>query len=117
MAYRLVYVTAPYSGDRANLARARRWLHWCWRTYPGHGFLAPWIDACEALPETPENRAAGLRFDAEVIALADEVWLVGDRVSVGMAHERDAAIKAGIAVRDMTAIGPEPPDDLNAAVA
>lgn len=75
----LVYVAHAYGGDPANLARARRWLTWAWRKHIGtHGFMAPWIDACEAVPETQANREAGLAFDCECVALCDEMWLVED---------------------------------------
>lgn len=111
---KLVYLSHCYSGDPANLDRAKRWFRWAWLTHPDTGFVADWILACEVLGESPELRARGLAFDAELIALVDALWLVGGHVSPGMAHERDAAVRAGIPVRDFTALGPEPPDILPA---
>jgi hypothetical protein len=101
----LVYLAHPYGGFLGNLARARRWLRWAWQNHPEYNFLAPWIDACFCLPETPENRAQGLAFGTQIVGLCDELWLVGGAISVGMRAEMQAAKR----VVDLTHLGPEPP--------
>ena len=107
---RLIYVAHPYSGNRANLERARRWLAWLWRDSPPDvGYVADWIFACEILPETPENRARGLAFDAALVSVCDEFVMVGGTISPGMHREHMAARAAGLRIFDLTHLGPEPP--------
>ncbi len=93
-----------------NCDRARRWLAWALREHPQMAFCVPWLPYMDALPEDGgENRARGLRDVSAMAARCDEVWLVGGRVSRGMAQERDAAHAAGRLVVDMTGLGDEPP--------
>lgn len=114
---KLVYLAHPLGaptpeGISANRDRARRWLAWAWKhTAPDIGFVADWILCTEALPETPENRERGLRFDVAVVGRCDEMWLVGGRISAGMELEAKAAADAGLPVRDLTALGDEPPKE------
>lgn len=105
------YVAHPYGGDPANLTRARRWLHWCIRWFPGRAFLAPWLEECAGGPETPEGRELGLEHDRAIVRLCDEVWWVGGRVSEGMMVEARTLWDywREPCVRDLTGIGAEPP--------
>lgn len=106
---RLVYLAHPYGGNPENLARAKRWLAWAIREYPGCAFVANWILEGELFPETPEERKAGLRRDEAVLARCDELWLVGGEVSPGMEAEAQAAMRNGVHVHDRHYLGKEPP--------
>jgi hypothetical protein len=97
-------------GITANLARARRWFKWLLETFPNVDFGANWILWCESLDDmNPEHRARGLAFDDEEIKRMDGFWMVGGRVSSGMARGRDLALSLGKPVVDLTALGEEPP--------
>ncbi len=105
----VVYVAHPYGGDPANLARARRWVRWLNREFfPRYAFIAPWIDVCDGVPETPWNRTAGIAFASREVAKADELWMVGGRVSDGMKDEAEAARFAQLPVRSFVCLGHEP---------
>jgi hypothetical protein len=92
-----------------NCDRARRWLSWAIRTYPDVAFAMPWLPYVDVLPDQGDSRARGLRDDVAMALRCDEIWLVGGRVSRGMAQERDAMAAAGKGVVDLTDLGPEPP--------
>jgi hypothetical protein len=104
---RTIYVAHPMGG-KADLRRATRWVCWIYRNHPGVVAIAPddgGDELLEAEDPDPAKRETALRKVATVARLADEVWLVGGRVTEAM---RRAAV-AGRAVRDMTELGPEPP--------
>lgn len=90
----------------ANRARAQRWCSWAARQ--GVSPCATWI-VLSAWDETPENRALGLACDFAAIERCDELWLVGGRVSPGMAAEAEHARQHGVVVVDLTHMGEEPP--------
>lgn len=110
---RLIYLAHPVSGDvPGNLARAKRWLAWANRTCgPDAYVIAPWIANIEAGEDDadPAARARGLRACCAVVEKCDELWLVGGRISDGMARERNTALVEMVTVRDLTAMGEEPP--------
>jgi len=108
---RVIYMAHPVSGDvEANLARARRWLLWIYRTKPGTAVVANWILDCEILDDSnPADRQMGLAHDLAILERVDAVWLVGGRVSGGMALEAEHAKAHGVRVLDLTALGAEPP--------
>lgn len=108
---RLVYLAHPYGGDPANLSRARRWLRWACQSAPARvAPMAPWILMCELFPgEIPaEVERESARQDA-LVARCDELWLVGGRISPSMRREVAAALEAGVAIKDFTGLGAEPP--------
>lgn len=105
---KIAWMSHPYGGKKENLARARRWLRFLNRThFPSVAFVAPWIDWCEAVPETPENRKEGIALDCREVARIGSVWMVGGQVSEGMAEESLHASE----VHDLTWMGEEPPGD------
>ena len=108
---KVVYVAHPLSGpDRdANIARAARWCAWAFKS--GFAPVADWIVLASQLDES--YREPGLRADCALIKRCDEVWLVGGRVSEGMRIEAAAAKLVGLSVKDMTALGEEPPEWLH----
>ncbi len=104
-----IFLSHPVRGDiPANLARAKRWILWCYRQ--GVSVVATWLIDCELLDDSDlAEREAGLRRNVELVSRCDELWLVGGRISEGMQREADAARAAGIPVRDLTHFGEEPP--------
>lgn len=106
----VVYIAHPLgsgSDREANRQRAMRWVRWA--AEKGVAPIADWIILASEWRESDEHRAAGLAIDVELVKRCDELWLVGGRVSRGMRVEADAAIAAGLIVRDMTHLGAEPP--------
>lgn len=113
---KVVYIAHPLGAgpDREqNLANAARWV--AWAALQGVAPIADWIILASQFEETPENRELGLEIDVELVERADEIWLVGGRVSEGMAIERARASRVGVRVVDLTHIGYEPPALLRAA--
>jgi len=112
----IVYLAHPLGGDvDANAARARRWLRWLMDTCPQYAFCCPWLPFVDVgYPDDkrgpgaidpdsmPEYRARCLRDDIAIAARCDGIVLVGDRVSPGMAQERDAVVASGGWVADLT---------------
>lgn len=110
---RVVYLAHALSaptreGIEANRARGARWAAWVLKTWR-YAVIADWIWCTGELEETPENRSLGLEMDVELVSRADEVWLVGERISEGMRIEATRAWNLQKPVIDMT--GPaEPPE-------
>ncbi len=109
---RAVYIAHPLGPDgperEKNRENAARWvalLSLIWEIAP----LADWIILSGEWRESPELRAIGIAIDLELVARADEVWLVGGCVSGGMRAEADRAMLLGKVVRDLTAFGREAP--------
>jgi hypothetical protein len=105
----LIYLAHQYFAETKALMEANRqnaieWALWIVRTF-GVSVSANWIWWCERLAETPENRELGLSCDDQEIVKCDEFWMVGGRISSGMARGRYVAIDAGVRVRDLTAWG------------
>ena len=109
---KLTYMAHPVAGDApANLARAKLWLKWLTesREEPS-AVIAPWIIACEIWDDAnPEERTQGLERCKAAIERCDEIYLVGGRVSNGMEIERRHAMRHGLTVIDITAMGKYPP--------
>jgi hypothetical protein len=94
-----------------NCERARRWLSWAIAEHPDTAFCASWLPYLDVLEDDDaHNRDRGMRDNIATAVRCDEIWLVGGRISRGMASERDAMIAAGRRVVDMTALGHEPPE-------
>ena len=102
---RLIYLAAPLSpvGDEtvySNLFRAKS----IYETLSEAGkndelvFIAPWILNCEVFEDNPINRDLGMKRNFAVIERCDELWLVGPRISSGMAAEAAHAARSGIVV-------------------
>lgn len=105
---KLIYIAHPLGAGaerEANRARAARWVDWAARC--GAAPVATWITLSGMWGE--DRRELGLAIDCALAERCDEVWLVGGRVSEGMRIEAAAAERAGVTVRDLTCLGPEPP--------
>lgn len=122
IAYVAHKVGAPTpDGVRANVECALRWVRWLIE-HTDLAISAPWIPyvlACEG--ETPEQRRRGLRDDLAMVGRHDLLIACGDRMSVGMALERDQARSRRIPVADITLLRmAEPPspgtDEFDSAV-
>lgn len=103
---KIVYIAHPISGDiKGNLEKVRQIVREINITRNDVVPFAPyWID-CHALDDTiPSERERGIANDTEFFRrrIIDEVWLYGDRISNGMMHEIENAIKYGILVIPMT---------------
>lgn len=103
------YMAHPVGGDvLANLSRAKRWLAWLQAQMPiDVVVIAPWITAIEVGADDgdPAQRERGLRGDCALVRRCDGVFLVGGRISEGMAREA----KYARATHDLTFLGDEPP--------
>jgi hypothetical protein len=109
MKKRVVYIAHPLGAgpDREqNRRNAAQWVAWAARQ--GVAPVADWVILSGEFEETYENRALGLSIDLALIERCDELWLVGGRVSPGMAIERDHAIASGVQVVDHTSLGALP---------
>lgn len=110
---RVIYMAHPVSGDvENNLKRAKQWVRWLEEHFSDVAVVATWILECEIWDDdNPEHRAAGLQRDLAVIERCDELWLVGEKVSKGMAYERDHAAVNGLRIRDLTTLGRQLPPE------
>ena len=110
---RIIYLAHPLSGDVPNnLARVRRWLRWVYDNFQV-AVIADWILTCEVLDDAnPAHREQGFAMDFALITAANEYWMVGGRVSRGMAEEEQSTQKRDITVRDLTWLGDEPPEGI-----
>lgn len=109
----VIYLAAPAGAPTKtehgrNIARAKRWLSWAARQ--GYAVIADWIIYCEVWDDfNAEDRAQGLAHDDAMIRRCDEFWMVGGRISEGMARGKATAEACGIPIVDLTRLGKEPP--------
>jgi hypothetical protein len=110
---KVVYIAHPLSaptieGIEENRQSAALWAAWA-AVSEGVSPSCSWVVLTGVLPESPENRSLGLACDVAQVERCDEVWLVGGRVTPGMALEAERARRRGIRVVDLTGLGPLPP--------
>lgn len=101
----VVYLAGPltpvgHETRPGNIERMKGRYHQLSRDNPGHVFIMPWLLNAEVFTETEANRRVGIERNCAVILRCDELWLVGDRISSGMAAEADWARDHGIKVLD-----------------
>lgn len=104
---KVVYIAHPLGagpGREFNRRRASRWV--AWAAEQGVAPVADWIILSGQWDEA--RREQGLDIDMALVERCDEVWLVGGRISPGMALEADKARLIGKPVRDFTSLGEEP---------
>ncbi len=82
----VVYIAHALRGDwGANLTRARAFVDLALEN--GYAPVAPYLMGATLRDDVPEERAAGLDWDAAVIERCDEVWVCGEVVSEGVRAE------------------------------
>jgi len=112
---RVIYLAHPLGattkeGVAANIAKAKRWVRWIYDHFPNVAVIADWLITCEVFDDlNPEHRAHGMKMNGFVLVRCDEFWMVGGRVSTGMAHELESAMEHGLRIYDLTWLGEEPP--------
>lgn len=109
---KVVYVAHPLGHGEGREANRRNASAWVARIADlGVAPVADWIILSGEWAE--DRRDEGLAIDMALVARCDEVWLVGGRVSPGMAAEAATAKVLGKPVRDLTSLGFTPPADLS----
>lgn len=113
---KLVFVAHPLSGDvTGNLILAKTWLRWLINENPDCSFCLGWAPYCEVLDDDdPEHRERGIRDGMEMLSRCDELWMVGSRLSNGMADERDKAIALGLPVYSYVGLIDAPTKNISA---
>jgi hypothetical protein len=112
---RVIYLAHPLGaptpeGVEANKARARRWIRWIYDHFKNVAVVADWLITCDVLDDfKPEHRAHGMNMNRAIIPRCDEFWMVGGRVSTGMANEEGVAMEHSRKIFDLTWLGEEPP--------
>ena len=86
----LIYICAPYSGDVAkNTRKAAEFAAFAYRRgnipITPH-LLFPFLD-----DENPDERRLAIHMDLVLIGKCKEVWVLGDRITVGMRVEIERA--------------------------
>lgn len=83
----LIYLSSPYRGDtEANTKLAQDFLRYA--IAQGHTAIAPHLLFTQVLDDDkPEERALAMELNRDLIAHADEVWVLCGRLSEGMAAE------------------------------
>lgn len=115
---RLIYMAHPLGGDvSGNLERAKAWLRYLTEGNPWVAFACQWVVECEIWDDAdPEERRKGIGRCLAMVERCDELWLVGPRVSSGMAREAAHAKEFGVQVVDFTLAGLELPPGCGASV-
>ncbi len=99
----IVYIASPLSGDvEQNLDFARQACRCA--IAQGATPFAPHLLYTQMLDDgDPEERQLGIDMGNQMLGLCQELWLCGDRISPGMAGERDLAAAMNIPVRKISA--------------
>ena len=92
----LVYIASPLSGDvERNLEFARKACRYAIEQDVAP--FAPHLLYTQMLDDSsPAERQLGVEMGNQMLALCDELWLCGDRLSAGTADEKALAEQLGI---------------------
>ena len=95
----LVYICSPYSGDvEKNCERTRRFCRFAYEK--GNIPLAPHLMLPQFLKDTdPAERNIAIFMDVVLMGKCQELWVLGDEISAGMAIEIEKAKKRRQRVR------------------
>ena len=98
---RLVYIASPYVGDvERNVAFTKEACRYA--AAQGCTPVAVHLLYPQFLDDrVPQEREAGLRMGRRVLAVCDEFWLCGERMSAGMRAEKAEAERLGIPIRQV----------------
>ena len=99
---KVVYIASPLSGDvKRNLQFARQACRYAiseeMTPFCPHLLYTQMLD-----DSNPEERQLGIDLGNRMLRLCDELWLCGDRISPGMAGEKEMAERLGIPVRSVS---------------
>ncbi len=99
----MVYIASPLSGDvEQNLEFARKACRYAIEQDVAP--FAPHLLYTQMLDDSsPAERQLGVEMGNQMLALCDELWLCGDRLSAGMADEKALAEQLGIPVHQINA--------------
>ncbi len=96
---KLVYIASPYAGDvEGNVAFAKAACRYA--AAKGYTPVAVHLMYPQFLDDrVPKEREAGLKMGRRVLAVCEEIWLCGERMSSGMKAEEAEAKRLGIPIR------------------
>ena len=95
----VVYIASPYAGETEdNISRAKGYCRFA--VSKGVIPLAPHLLYPQFMDDDDEDqRILGLRFAIALLCRCDELWVIGEKVSAGMAKEIEKAEKRGMRIR------------------
>ena len=94
----LVYVCAPFNGDiEGNKKKATEFAHFAYKN--GCIPVTPHLLFPFMNDESPNERALALHMDIVLMGKCQEVWVLSERITSGMAAEIDKATKRRQTVR------------------
>ena len=96
---KLVYIASPYAGDvEGNVTFAKAACRYA--AAKGYTPVAVHLMYPQFLDDrVPKEREAGLKMGRRVLAVCEEIWLCGERMSAGMKAEEAEAKRLGIPIR------------------
>ena len=96
---KLVYIASPYAGDvEGNVAFAKAACRYA--AAKGYTPVAVHLMYPQFLDDrVPKEREAGLKMGRRVLAVCEEIWLCGERMSAGMKAEEAEAKRLGLPIR------------------
>jgi hypothetical protein len=96
----IVFVSSPLKGAvKANRKKAKEYCEQVFER--GHFPIAPHVILDFLSDNNTEERERGIQAGLEVLAICDEVWVFGDKISDGMKAEIEAAERLRIPVKFM----------------
>lgn len=94
----LVYICAPFSGDiEGNKKKAAEFAHYAYKL--GCIPMTPHLLFPFMNDESKEERALALRMDIILMGKCQEVWVLSERITEGMATEIDKATRRHQTIR------------------
>lgn len=87
----VAYICSPYRADtpeelEENLNNVRRYFRFA--LSQGYAPIATHFAVCSVLDDNnPDEREQGISLDVRYLTFCNELWVFGDRISAGMAHE------------------------------
>lgn len=99
---KLVYICSPYAGDIEKNVRFAR-AACLYAAEHGCAPVAVHLLYPQLLDDAiPAQREIGIQMGLRVLASCDELWICGERISLGMSCEITEAERLGIPVRSLS---------------